>query len=66
MKLGFVPLAGYREYPPQVMAARAFAEQMAKRRTVRDFSDRPVARSLIENCLRAAASARSGANQLPG
>ena len=45
--------------------AAAFAAQMATRRTVRDFSDRPVAREVIAECLRAAASAPSGANQQP-
>ncbi len=38
---------------------------MARRRTVRDFSDRPVAREIIENCLRAAGSAPNGANLQP-
>ena len=38
---------------------------MARRRTVRDFSDRPVARALIEQCLRAAGSAPNGANLQP-
>jgi nitroreductase len=63
----FVPLAGYREYPPDEMAARAreFADEMARRRTVRDFSDRPVPRALIEDCLRAAGTAPSGAHQQP-
>jgi nitroreductase len=63
----FVPLAGYREYPPEEMAARsrAFADEMARRRTVRDFSGRPVPRALIEDCLRAACTAPSGANQQP-
>ncbi|MGQ0430543.1 MAG: nitroreductase family protein [Gammaproteobacteria bacterium] len=63
----FVPLPGYREYAPDEMAARArdFAEEMSRRRTVRDFSARPVPRALIEDCLRAAGSAPSGANQQP-
>ena len=63
----FVPLAGYREYPPAEMLARArdFADQMARRRTVRDFSDRTVDRAVIEHCLRAAGTAPSGANQQP-
>ena len=67
MEHRFVPLAGYREYPPAEMAARAraFAEEMARRRTVRDFADRPVPRALIEDCLRAAGTAPSGANQQP-
>jgi nitroreductase len=67
MQPKFVPLAGYREYPPEEMAARAkaFADEMGRRRTVRDFSARPVPRELIEEFLRAAGSAPSGANQQP-
>jgi iodotyrosine deiodinase len=67
MEPRFVPLPGYREYPPEEMAerARTFSEHMRRRRTVRDFSDRPVPRALIEDCLRAAGSAPSGANQQP-
>ncbi|HUG04772.1 MAG TPA: nitroreductase family protein [Steroidobacteraceae bacterium] len=67
MKPKLVPLTGYREYPPGEMSARAraFADDMGRRRTVRDFSDRPVPRALIEDCLRAAGSAPSGANQQP-
>jgi nitroreductase len=63
----FVPLRGYREYPPEEMLERArdFAAELARRRSVREFSDRPVARALIEHCLRAAGSAPSGANQQP-
>jgi iodotyrosine deiodinase len=62
-----VPLSGYREYPSEEMLARAreFADDMQRRRTVRDFSDRPVPRALIEECLRAATAAPSGANQQP-
>jgi nitroreductase len=67
MEPKFAPLAGYREYPPEEMSARAraFADDMARRRTVRDFSDRAVPRALIEDCLRTAGSAPSGANQQP-
>jgi nitroreductase len=67
MEYPFVPLAGYREYAPEEMAARAraFAEDMGRRRTVRDFAARPVPRGLIEDCLRAAGTAPSGANQQP-
>ena len=67
MVLRLVPLPGYREYPPGEMLARAevFAAELARRRTVRQFSDRPVARALIETCLRAAATAPSGANLQP-
>ncbi len=61
-----IPL-DFREYPPAEMARRSseFLDEMRRRRTVRDFSDRPVPRSLIEDCLRAAGTAPSGANQQP-
>ena len=67
MKLRLIPLRGYVEYPPDEMLARArgFADELQRRRTVRDFSDRPVPRAVIEECLRAAGSAPSGANQQP-
>jgi len=67
MEYRFVPLTGYREYPPAEMStrARAIADDLARRRTVRDYSDRPVPRAVIEDCLRAAGTAPSGANQQP-
>ena len=45
--------------------ARAFAARMAERRSVRDFSDRPVPRGIIEAAIRTAGSAPSGANLQP-
>jgi nitroreductase len=45
--------------------AKAFREEVAARRTVRHFSDRPVPREVIEECVRAAGSAPSGANLQP-
>lgn len=45
--------------------ARAFAEELARRRTVRDYASTPVPREVIEYCLRAAGTAPSGANQQP-
>ena len=45
--------------------AAAFREQMRRRRTVRYFSDRAVAREIIEDCLLVAGSAPSGANLQP-
>ncbi len=45
--------------------AKAFAAQLARRRTVRDYAPTPVPREVIEACLRAGASAPSGANQQP-
>ena len=38
---------------------------MRTRRTIRHFSDRPVARGLIEDCLRTAGTAPNGANLQP-
>ena len=62
-----IPLESYREYPPAEMAARAeaFYQEMKRRRSVRDFSSRPVPRAVLEDCLRAAGTAPSGANQQP-
>ena len=48
-----------------VAAAREFDERMQMRRTIREYSDRPVPREVIEACLRAAGSAPSGANLQP-
>ena len=46
-------------------AARAFCEAMQKRRSIREFSDRPVSRETIEWIVRTAHSAPSGANKQP-
>jgi nitroreductase len=63
----FEPLAGYVERSPDAMRerARAFLDGIRTRRTVREFSDRPVPREVIEDCLRAAGTAPSGANLQP-
>ena len=45
--------------------ARQFYEEIRRRRTVREFSGRPVPRSVIEDVLRAAGTAPSGANMQP-
>jgi iodotyrosine deiodinase len=63
----FIPLSQYHEYPVQEMkrCAADFYADMRRRRTVRQFSERPVPREIIENCLRAAGTAPSGANMQP-
>lgn len=48
-----------------VRRSEAFAEAMTRRRTVRDFTDRPVPMDVIDNAVRAAATAPSGANLQP-
>ncbi|GAB4432969.1 MAG: nitroreductase family protein [Anaerolineales bacterium] len=66
-KSNFIPLPDYREYPVEEMKARArtFREQMQRRRTIRTFSERPVPREIIEECIRAAGTAPNGANMQP-
>ena len=61
------PLPTFRSLPEEEMrsAAHAFLETMRRRRTVRDFSDRPVPRDIIETCLLAAGTAPNGANRQP-
>lgn len=63
----FRPLEEYRRRPEQEARARAraFAEELRRRRTVRDFAPDPVPREVIERCIWAAGSAPSGANQQP-
>lgn len=63
----FQPLSSYIEYPIEEMKQRAreFRQHMQRRRTVRHFSDRPVPREVIEECLLTAGSAPNGANLQP-
>ena len=62
-----IPLPDYREYPVEEMRARLndFFTEVNRRRTVREFSDRPVPRDIIETALMAANTAPSGANLQP-
>ncbi|MAC68650.1 MAG: nitroreductase family protein [Gammaproteobacteria bacterium] len=46
-------------------SASNFYNMVRSRRTVRDFSNKPVPKEIIENCLRAAGTAPSGANHQP-
>ncbi|MFQ5680317.1 MAG: nitroreductase family protein [Gemmatimonadota bacterium] len=64
---GFLPLSGFREIPEPEMMGRAvaFRREMQRRRTVRHFSDRPVPRALVEECIRTAGTAPNGANLQP-
>lgn len=59
--LGFV-----RRRPREMLLrARAFRESMTARRSVRHFSPDPIPRSVLEECVRAAGQAPSGANKQP-
>src|ERR1019366_4066741 len=61
-----VPL-DFKRMPPaeQLSASREFLGRMASRRSVRLFSSEPVSFELIENAIRCASLAPSGANQQP-
>jgi len=63
----FLPLTSWRELPVETMQseARAFYEDLDRRRTVREYSDRPIPPGVLEDCLRAAGTAPSGANLQP-
>ena len=62
-----IPLPDYREYPIEEMRQRLhdFYADVSRRRTVREFSDRPVPVDIIETVLKAANTAPSGANLQP-
>jgi nitroreductase len=60
------PLAMVRLSEEEMIArARKFREELATRRSVREFSDEPVPEEVIVEAIRAAASAPSGANKQP-
>ena len=62
-----LPLETYRELPESDMAKRAkdFLAEARRRRTVREFSPRPVPRGILEDALLAAGTAPNGANRQP-
>lgn len=63
----FIPLEGYVERTGDEMVDRSadFYDLMRRRRTIREFSDKPVPREVIENAIRTAGTAPSGANKQP-
>lgn len=63
----FVPLPDFKTFSPEDMKSRAtdFYQEIKRRRTVREFSDQPVDRKVIEQCLLAAGTAPNGANLQP-
>jgi iodotyrosine deiodinase len=66
-KPNFIPFTSFTQYPPDQMINRSqeFYTFLKRRRTVRDFSDKPVSKEVIENCILAAGTAPSGANLQP-
>ena len=63
----FVHYEGSKSYPIQEMQERSakFLEDIQRRRTIRDFSDKIVPEDIIVNCLKSAGTAPSGANRQP-
>jgi len=57
----------YNTIPESEMIERSttFFDLMIQRRTIRDFSDRPIPIEIIENAIQTASSAPSGANKQP-
>jgi len=66
-KPDFIPLSNYIKYSETEMLNRskAFYEDIKRRRTVRDFSNQPVSKEIIENCIKSAGTAPNGANLQP-
>ena len=64
--MGFKKL-DFKEFSEEEMRQRSksFLHELSTRRTVRDFSNKPVSLEIIENCIKAAATAPSGANKQP-
>jgi iodotyrosine deiodinase len=62
----FIPYRGIR-YPRAEMLQRSrdFYHYMDRRRTLREFSDKPVAREVIENIIMTSSTAPSGAHKQP-
>ncbi len=63
----FLPLTGYERFLETEMRERltSFYDSLSKRRTIRAFSTEPVPRDIIEQAIRIAGTAPSGANHQP-
>jgi iodotyrosine deiodinase len=61
------PLTDFIEYGEEEMLARAQAhyQEVKRRHSIRQFSDRAVPQAIIEQCIQTAATAPSGANHQP-
>lgn len=63
----FIPYSTFAEYSEEEQLERAshFYQEMNRRRSVRQFSDRPVDIRIIHDCIRTAGTAPSGAHMQP-
>lgn len=62
----------HRQYKPRLISeetsleqSRKYFEHLDQRRSVRSIASKPVSRKVIENCLKSAATAPSGAHKQP-
>lgn len=62
----FIPYEGM-SYPTEesLQKSRSFLALMKKRRSIREFSDKPVDRAIVESIIETAATAPSGAHKQP-
>ncbi|WP_440875715.1 nitroreductase family protein [Thalassotalea sp. PLHSN55] len=62
-----IPLSDFIEYDENEMLQRSadFYQNIKRRHSIRMFSDKSVPQSIIENCIKAAGTAPSGANHQP-
>ena len=67
MDMKLVPLENIKHFTNEEMESRSanFYANMKQRRTVRDFANEDVSRSIIDNCILTAGTAPSGANMQP-
>jgi len=67
MSKKFIALPRYKTMPEKEMIQKSenFYGQMNQRRTVREFSSKPIDINIIENCIKTAGTAPSGANKQP-
>ena len=63
----YVPLTGYKRMEEDAMRAEVetLRDTLSKRRSIRMFSSDPVPKDIIENAIRVAGTAPSGANHQP-
>lgn len=63
---GFIPLNFLEKTEEEMIeSSRQFYETVKKRRTVREFSNRPIPNEVIKNAILAAGTAPNGANVQP-
>jgi len=62
-----IPPPKLPDYSSQEMElqSKTFLNSLLRRRTIRNFSDKPIEREVIKNCIKTAGTAPSGANMQP-